>query len=182
MLVFQSMSDLTPQQAVDERLWVYLSHFECADYVAARWLRKRPTDAEKAAVRVRNHFFARDTRAVIRDHGLSRLWWLGKIAHDVRPADPGLFLEVVLHRQDVRSALLERPSVSMNIPVLQLIFMVMLEHWEGERALFRRKTFRAWMMTLNRQGGFVLLDAVPEDALLRLLRTEADDAIEAEGG
>ena len=42
LLVFRNLRDLTPQQAADERLWVYLSHFDCADYVAKRWLGSRP--------------------------------------------------------------------------------------------------------------------------------------------
>ena len=177
LLVYEALRMLTPQQASDERFWAYVSHYQCADYVADRWLGERPAADGAAARKAANHFFARDIRAAVRDHGVSRLWWLGRIAHDTHPADPKLFLEIVLHRQDVRSALIERPGVSANRDVLRGIFAVMREHWEGERALFRRGTFRAWMVGLNRRGGVALLDALPEDALASLLREEAERAL-----
>ena len=179
LLVYRALDMLTPQQASDERFWAYVSHYQCADYVADRWLGERPADDGAAARKAANHFFARDIRAAVRDHGVSRLWWLGRIANDTHPADPALFLEIVLHRQDVRSALIERPGVSANRDVLRGIFAVMREHWEGERALFRRGTFRAWMVGLNRRGGVALLDALPEDALASLLREEAERALKA---
>ena len=182
MIVYRTLCELTPQQAADERLWVYLSHFGCAVYVAKRWLGTQDEDHEKAARKVANHFFARDSRGFTRDHGVSRLWWLGFIAHEVHPDDPRLFLDIVLHRQDVRSALIERPSVSMNRHVLRGIFAVMCDHWEDDRKLFKREVFRAWMVNLNRRGGVVLLDALSEDPLTRLLGDEAKHALEAEGG
>ena len=136
--VFRELHALTPQQASDERLWTWLCHVECPEYVARRWLTKRPAKAEDATRKVRNHFFARDNRAFIRDNGLSRLWWLGFIAHEVEPEAPHAFLEILLHRQDVRSALIERPSVSMNRQVLRGIYTVMREYWEQDRVLFER--------------------------------------------
>ena len=179
LLVYGALKMLTPQQASDERFWAWVSHYECADYVADRWLGDRPARDGAAARKAANHFFARDVRAAIRDHGVSRLWWLGRIAHETHPEEPGLFLEIVLHRQDVRSALIERPGVSANRDVMRGIFAVMREHWEGDRALFRREAFRAWMVGLNRRGGVALLDALPERALGALLREEAGRALEA---
>ena len=180
IVVYETLRDLTPQQAADERLWVHLSHGDCAGYTAQRWLASRPDNPDAAVKRVLSHFFARDSRALIRDHGVSRLWWLGAIAHDVHPEDPRLFLEIVLYRQDVTWELFGRPSVSMNRHVLKSIFSVMRSHWEDCRSLFKREVFRAWMVNLNRRGGVVLMDSLYESPLLLLLRAEADDAIEAE--
>lgn len=179
LAVYHALRKLTPQQASDERFWAYVSHVDCSDYIRERWLSKQPDNPERAAGRARNHFFARDVRALIRDHGVSRLYWLGRIACEAYPEDPALFLEIVLHRQDVRSALIERPSVSMNRDVLRGIFNVMRGQWEGDKALFKRETFRAWMVALNRRGGVVLLDALPSELLDGLLREEADRALEA---
>lgn len=178
--VYGSLRMLTPQQASDERLWTYLCHAECREYVANRWLLPRPTNDVHAAQRVRNHFFARDNRALIRDNGMSRLWWLGFIAHEVEPSDPSAFLERLLHRQDVRSALIERPSVSMNRRVLRGINSVMQTYWREDRTLFERDCFRSWMIGLNRRGGVVLLDALLEEPLNYLLKSEARRALTAE--
>ena len=180
LLVYRALSELTPHQASIERMWAWLCHCDCPQYVAKRWLNDRPERKEDAIRKVKNHFFATGNRALIRDNGVSRLWWLGKIAHEVTPTSPREFLEILLHRQDVRSALIERPSVSMNRRVLRGIYMVMREEWADGGELFKRETFRSWMVALNRRGGVVLLDALPEDALGRLLREEADSAL-AEG-
>lgn len=178
LLVYDSMSDLTPHQASIERMWSYLCHCDCPQYVAARWLNRRPDSEEDAVRRVRNHFFAVGNRALIRDNGVSRLWWLGKIAHDVDPDDPRGFLTILLHRQDVRSALIERPSVSRNLLVLREIYAVMREHWTDGGALFEREIFRKWMTSLDRRGGVVLLDSLAGvDSLGPLLREEADHAV-----
>ena len=57
----------------------------------------------------------------------------------------------------------------------------MQDHWVSDRLLFKREVFRAWMVNLNRRGGVVLLDALPEDLLMRLLRDESERALKAEG-
>lgn len=178
LVVYQALSQLTAHQASIERMWAYVCHCDCPQYVAARWLSQRPRKKDDAIRKVRNHFFAVGNRALIRDNAVSRLWWLGRIAHDVDPDNPNSFLTILLHRQDVRSALIERPSVSMNRRVLREIYFVMREHWTNGGALFGRETFRSWMVALNRRGGVVLLDALPKDALAQLLRDEANSAIE----
>ena len=177
LTVHASLSNLTVHQASIERMWVYLCHSDCPKYVAARWLNQRPKNDEDAIREVRNHFFAVGNRAFIRDNGVSRLWWLGKIAHDVDRENPRQFLTILLHRQDVRSALIERPSVSMNVRVLKGIYGVMLEHWNNGGELFQREKFRDWMVALNRRGGVVLLDALPDGTLAHLLREEAERAV-----
>ena len=125
---------LRPQEAADERLWVYLCHVDCPEYVSGRWLKERPKDDREAASRVRNHFFARGNRGIIRDNALSRLWWLGYVAHEISSQNPMRFLEILLHRQDLRSALIERPSVSMNRRVLRAVYGIMEEHWDSQPA------------------------------------------------
>ena len=177
LVVYKSLRTLTPHQASIERMWAYLCHFDCPRYVSARWLYRRSDNDELAAREVRNHFFATGNRGVIRDNGISRLWWLGRIAHDVDPDSPGRFLALLLHRQDVRSALIERPSVSMNQRLLRSIYQVMREHWEDGGALFKRDAFRNWMISLNRRGGVILLDALSTVDLDRLLRDEAEVAV-----
>ena len=178
--MYRALHGIEPKDAADERLWVHLCHTQCVDYVAARWLGKRPDSKAEAVRKVHNHFFARDNRAIIRDNGLSRLWWLGYIAHRVSGADPGLFLEILLHRQDIRSALIERPSVSMAMNVLGAVYGVMHEHWQldGPKSpVFKREVFRAWMVGLNRRGGLILLDAVSGSSLENIVREEAGSAL-----
>lgn len=182
LIVYRELEELTPHQASDQRLWVYLCHCVCPNYVSQRWLKDRPSDNLTAIGKVRAHFFCKDNRALIRDNGLSRLWWLGKIACDVAPDDPSEFLEILLYRQDVRSSLIERPFVSRNRRLLKVIYEEMRGHWYSDhrKRLFERKIFRHWMRALNRRGGVCLLDAIPDQALSDLVRTEAMTALDTE--
>ena len=175
--LYGALPALTLHQASDERLWVYLCHEESQKYVSGRWLTNRPEQDDAAIREVRNHFFAVGNRALIRDNGLSRLWWLGRIANDVAPDNPRDFLSILLHRQDVRSALIERPAVSMNRRVLRLIYEEMRNHWDGGGELFQREVFRSWMIALNRRGGVILLDALPDKALASLVHEEAERSL-----
>ena len=180
LAVYDALSFLTRQQAADERLWTYLCHVECPQYTATRWLDRRPADRKAATRKVRNHFFVSDNRSLVRDNALSRLWWLGLIAHEADAEDPDLFLKILLHKQDIRSALIERPSISMNARIIRAIYAVMREYWEAEAEkapLFQRKKFRRWMVNLNRRGGVVLLDALSDDQLDSLIRAEAEAAL-----
>ena len=84
-----------------------------------------------------------------------------------------------MHRQDIRSALIERPSVSMNPDVLKAVYRVMKREWDVDREksqLFKREAFREWMISLNRRGGVVLLDALSDKKLDKLVGEEAAEA------
>ena len=178
LTVYGALSFLTPHQASIERMWAYVCHCVCPAYVSQRWLSSgRSEEPDVDVRRVLNHFFAIGNRGLIRDNGVSRLWWLGKIATDIDGDDPLRFLTILLHRQDVRSALIERPSVSTNRRVLRGIYSIMQDHWENGGALFERETFRSWMIALNRRGGVVLLDALSDADLSEVLSQEAKWAL-----
>ena len=70
----------------------------------------------------------------------------------------------------------------MNRRVLKAIYTVMWESWHNGGALFQREIFRTWMTSLNRRGGVVLLDALPDESLVRLLQEEADNALANDAG
>ena len=176
--LYESIPSLTRHQASDERLWTYLCHTSLAEYVKNRWLVNRvmPKSRRDRIRRVRHHFFVSGSRGVIRDNGVSRLWWLGFVAHKIDPKNPARFLEIVLYRHDVRSALLERPFLSRNPKMLSAVYEVMREHWEHDqqKLLFRRKSFRGWMIRLNRRGGVILFDAISPAKLVYIFRKEAE--------
>lgn len=189
--IYQAFHQLTPQEAADERLWCYLCHHRFSLYVSRRWSLKVKEEQdseeayqEKKVKNIRNHFFVRGNRGLIRDNGISRLWWLGRIASMVDPKNPLNFLEVIYHKQDIRSALIERPSVAMNLTILKAVYQVMKKHRGGVAemdsvALFERDTFREWMKRINRRGGVLVLDALRSKDLSQLLSAEAEKALAA---
>lgn len=181
--VFHGLRELSASQASEERLWCYLCHFHHRSYVRNRWLAQRPESIARAIGKVENHFFGKTARTVFRDNGISRLWWLGYIANSVQPASPEDFLRVVLHKQDIRKNLLERPFVSSNRYILTAIYKVMDEHSRGPDgfgALMQREVFRTWMRGINRLGGVYLLDSLSEGNLNNAVRREARLALRSD--
>jgi hypothetical protein len=100
-LVYDALSALTPLQAREERIWVFLTHTSCLDYTRARW--PIPASTEKAVKHVKAHFFAPSLRAVERDNSISRLWWMGMIAGRATGLSADEALEVLMFRTDVRA-------------------------------------------------------------------------------
>ena len=182
LTVYGALRNLTPQLATNAGIWIYLCHAECAEYVSKRWMSEQPGPEDAAAKNVLNHFFMSGERALRRDNGIARLWWMGYIAHRAAPDEPRSFLDTILHSQDIRSSLLERPAVSTNVRVLRAIYLVMKEHREQGSALLEREAFREWMRSVNRQGGMKLLDHLSDDVLDELLQCEAKKAIDRAGG
>ena len=171
LLTYESLKNLTPRQASYEEVWVYYCHIECLDYVNLRWPTTNDND-------VKNHYFAKAPRTLIRDNGISRLWWLGWFANQITPDNPSDFLSVILYSQDIPVNLFGRPSMSTNIYVLKQIYYVMRESYEKDKKLLERDVFRKWMGLLNRKGGLVLFDSLPKNDLYKLLNTLAKEVIE----
>ena len=182
-LSFHSALDmLTPQQAADHRLWVGLTHFELYEYVRRRWDSPRLATSsddghrERKVRYVRTHWFVSGARGLVRDNGVSRLWWMGRIlkliAEEAR-LDPAEVGDVLFERADVRAQLIERPATASNIRLAAEITSVL----RSERSLIERQPFRRWMIALNQLGGIILLDALRRDDLRRVVHEQANLAL-----
>ncbi len=171
--VHEAMSSLTPNQACIEGMWVYLCHTGCANYVRDRWLGSRQSDGQNSSGKVLDHFFAEDIRGLMRKNGVSRLWWLGRLANLTFPENPATFLRAVLEYQDVRAAVVERPTLSRNPKVARCIVEVMLEHSGPNNSLLQRSNCRSWMQALNHINRSTLFDALSPEQLKDIMRAEA---------
>ena len=184
-LSFHSMLDmLTPQQAADHRLWVGLTHFELYEYVRRRWDSPRLATSSDDGHRdrkvryVRTHWFVSGARGLVRDNGVSRLWWMGRILKliaEEAQLDPSEVGEILFERADVRAQLIERPATASNIKLAAEITSVL----RSERQLIERAAFRRWMIALNQLGGIILLDALRRDDLRRVVHEQANLALRA---
>jgi hypothetical protein len=157
---YRSMPGLTPYEARDERLWVYLTHTFMLEYARKRW--PIPPDAPAAIGHVRRHFFAREQRQIERDNAVSRLWWMAHLCGRVRGLQLSDSLRVFLYRTDVRASIIERPTVSQNLNLFSTIIRKLQDSYVGHKRLFERTTFRRLMQEINSVGGVQLLDAMTE--------------------
>ena len=54
--IYTALDDLSPQQAAEERIWVYATHVLAKQYTSKRWS-TIPTDDNKAVQYVLSHYF-----------------------------------------------------------------------------------------------------------------------------
>lgn len=166
-LVWQALQRLTPALAYEEGIWVRLCHVECLDYARKRWINPEADDAtvQKA---VGDHFFA--DRLTIRrdDNAISRLWWNAYIAHLAEPGPDLKALDVILQKADVRLNFVER-SLTVSRPPLAagIVRMLRREPW----LTAAEENFRAFMRVMNRLGGGVVFEAMPEAEIDRFMLT-----------
>ena len=153
LLVWSSLSDLTPAAAREPRIWTRLSHVECLGFSRARWL-KATGDRGKLAKKVRDHFFGDSVTRARDDHSIGRLWWNSYIASRVAAADPGVsvkdVLEIFLASADVRLNTIERPGILSRTRLAVAMVRVLRDR---PRLLADENGFRVFMKTMNREGG-----------------------------
>lgn len=165
--IFIALQNLTPKQATDNRIWVYLTHFVFWDYVRARWpLPKEKTKREKA---IRTHYFMNGVRNMIRDNAISRLWWMAHVCNRLKRHELRDSLNALLLREDVRSQVMERATFCRSEPILDSLMKFMLRSFHGNQLLHERKPFRELCKVLNREGGVRVLDSLPRAKLDRLM-------------
>jgi len=151
-LVFETLKNLTPLQAREERFWAFLCHFDCLGYVRERWPIPDKS-SEKQIKHIQTHFFAASSRGLERDNAISRLWWMGYIASQAKGIELEEALAVFLHETDVRANVIERPTTSTSANVFSAILQVLKTSYNGKKLLHNRANFRPFMKEINRIGG-----------------------------
>ena len=159
-LLYPALMALTPQQAMDQRLWVHLTHVEYWSYMRVRW-GKDNTDIEN------RYFFlskGKNSRSLIRN-GIARLWWFGYLTYDQHNHEnPFSLTPTLLEYQDTQAALLER-TFGKNPQVLRICLEVLAEHMTEIRNGGGRDIIKALGKYINRLGGTYFLDTMDKTAL-----------------
>ena len=172
VLVHESLP-LKPAQACDYRIWVHLSHFDLRHYIRRRW----PLPASGKEGHVGTHYFVKGQRGLLRDNAIARLWWMGHIASrsehlGMKPIE---VLEILLYQSDVRANLLER-SLGMNPDIFDAVVSRLADDYAKAKksvreTIFERERFRGLMKSLNRIGGYRMLDALGFKQLRNEIKT-----------
>ena len=163
--IYNALKNLTPQQATDERVWTYLTHFVFWDYTRARWA-PFPKDKKKKANSIKSHFFLPNARSMVRDNAISRLWWMAHICSCVKTCALKDALEALLHKEDVRKEIMERATFCRSEPILNSLMKYLVESYNSNsKELHDRDTFRELSKQLNRIGGKIVLDSLSQKQL-----------------
>lgn len=173
--VYRAFGNLSPQQAADERIWAYATHFGAPGYAATRWQIPKGADDDKAERHIRRHYFGFGNRGFTRDNAISRLWWIGHAAsrcnEDYELSDA---LDLILWNQDVRKNILER-SLGMSAEILGGLVRTLGKNRDNAKdnpdgpAIYKRDNFRRFMSQVHRRGGRIMLNILNKEQLDELL-------------
>lgn len=172
--LYTALRHLSPIQAADERLWVYLSHMTYWDYMRKRWgveqYAGKPRFAEIVEER---YFFMPDRpRALIRN-GIARLWWYGYTTHDEDRDDPFELTAVLLKNLDVAQSVLER-AFSRNRTLTRALLSVLLEREKAGTPFYERERVRNLAKYLVQVGGVTILDALSLSEIHDVVKRKVD--------
>jgi len=174
--IYQWLHHLTPVQASDPRLWIYLTHGTYADYTAARW----PIDASSQVKdRIRERYFleGESLESLVRN-SIARLWWFGHLSYDKELADKFEMTDVLLSLQDIQSSFLER-AIGRSSRILNGALRLWKKILSERGNLSNQgKIIQKWAKLIRLHGGVVLLDALPDKQLQNLLWIKLGDALD----
>lgn len=173
-IIFSKFKDLTVAQAIDERLWTYLSHVTFWKYMRARWPVESYMDKSNAPENIRDRYFFMPNRdrALIRN-GIARLWWYGYVSYDENREDPFELTRILLSKLDIAQNLLER-TFSRNRLITKTILSVLAKMDSMNKPTIDREKFRKLMMYINYLGGVTILDALDENDIEKIVVSRID--------
>lgn len=185
LLVWEALSELSPNLASEGAIWAYLTHFEGFKFAQQRWLSKFsktklmfPKQKEEFLKTVKKHFFAQGRTGCRDDNAIGLLWWNAYIANDLFSGEIERGLKAILRSADIRQATIERPGTYIRQPLLRGVARLLEdEPWLTDKEAH----FRDFAKVLNRRGGGLLFETMSESAVLAFLRENVELAKELSG-
>jgi len=166
----QALPDLTPSQATDQRIWTTLALGEFKDYVLKRWA---PPEGGEYPIDIK--IFVKDTRSLVRDHSISRLWWRAHFADQVAKNQSENPLALFFEYEDIpgeisgRSILTDARVLSAYVGQIQR-GLDAINSEDAEEALSAKAYIQGLGRNLNFLAGRFELGAVSDERLTHLLQ------------
>ena len=148
--MLEVLPELTGLLATDQRLWVTLAFNQFRDYMQARHF-SVGNESSKKAKNYTIKYFINSSRNLVRDHGISRLWWMGHFARQLDADNPERVLAVFLKTVDNASQFWGRPSISASQNLARAIYDVLVgENYADART---KDAFSAFMIDIDKIAG-----------------------------
>jgi hypothetical protein len=173
-IVYEALKPLGAAHATDERLWATLAIKYLSDYTLARW--PLPKDPDKVASHVSLHWMCKSgVRSRARDNSVSRLWWMGRLVHQLDGWQTDQVVEILFNNSDYRANIVERSSSVSAANVVGAILAITDQGFKlGKK--FDRSCFRQFMKEVNYHAGRTNLAALSEVQLIHLLQPIYENA------
>ncbi|MEH7181078.1 DUF6339 family protein [Neobacillus vireti] len=145
--------NLDRSQAIDERLWTYLSHVTFWKYMILRWNVENQKNPKNYIL---ERYFTHGNRGLVRN-GISRLWWAAELTKDNNNSNPYELTEVMFTSAEIVLHLLER-TFPRNINFTRNLLTVFSKM--DKEVYSNVKLFRELMRYFNSIGGVQILDTL----------------------
>lgn len=166
--IYLKLKKLTRRQATDERLWQYLLHTSCWEYMRYRW------PLEKSGNKERYFLNDKNDRAIMR-HGISRLWWIAHETYDSdNQLDPFHLTEFVLSDQDLIRNFLERAFYRNNTFTKNML-ICMKEYFNTNQYTNKRDAIRYLVVEINKISAIRIIEDLSKDELKVIINKILDE-------
>lgn len=164
--IYSSIGALSPLRLVDARFWTTLAIKEFSEFSRIQW-----PEFEKESV-ISNHWFARTSRELQRDHVIASEWWVGSISHRISENTELSQLSasaVINSNSDFRSQLLGRPKVFSSTRLASSVIKLL-----GQDVIagvqYSRQGMRSFLAEVNFKMGRRSLGSLTQEQVDRELK------------
>ena len=177
--LYTALKHLTPTEASQSRLWVYLSHVTFWPYMRRRWPVERWLNKPKSVGDniVARYLLPPQSRSLVRN-GIARLWWCGYASYDSKREDPFELTAVLFKRLDVTQSVMER-AFSSNRKVTRAFLDVLRKRELAGRPFYERGEVRALAKYLVFVGGVTIIDSLTFEDLVDLINHKVEQLTSA---
>lgn len=162
-LIYEAFKFLTPEQADDSRLWVYLANCHFYEYTKTRWL-SSATSQKSFTTRI---LYEGVGRAVRTRNSISRLWWTAHLTYDTgNVGNEWGLTKAIFELQDLQVGLLER-----NMGSYPNILKAFLRFYLEKKTEMKAVIVQGMVKELNNIGGVFCLSFMDEGQLQEILNT-----------
>ena len=170
---YRSFRFMTPRQALDERMWAWMTHFRMHSYGLRRW--RRSKNANLANYVLSHWFRGKSADALWRHNTASRTWWMAHIATRASDGSGGAFSAEDAVQAFADTAVFYHLPMYYNFTrepvVLGEVVRAILNEAEGVKAEVGLYTL---LKQLNLMGGVQILALMPRMALRERIIDEVE--------
>lgn len=169
IIIHEAMKNLLPIHAREEKIWVYLTHTICWNYMITRWPIKSTNSKEISRILSRYFFKGNNNKKIkigtvpyVRN-GISRLWWAGYIVYDETLDNPYEYIDELFLSQDLFVGLCERDIAKnkrLTLAILKSVRKFNLKDIPNNTTIIR-----SILKDINFSAGLVIYDTLDQEEL-----------------
>lgn len=170
--VYENMKSLTPSEAVDGRLWSYLSHEKFYGYSIKRWPHNFDNSSKDFLENVLRHYILKGTsiRGYL-DNSIARLWWMAYLTYDEELEDPYQLTKELLSDLDYTRTLITGLLGRNKIFLHAFLKFAASNEW---LSIHKEDKVRELMKRMNFLASYKIFGILSESEIISLLEAESE--------